>query len=108
MFFVVVFFVSCLLFVVVVHGYCTQRCPAVVSRNGYDSVFSEPSQISVTFNGDLLSVKLFKYKLQMLQDGWFNASKQCHQDFNIPDAIYISRNTGSTVAVKLLMTTERL
>ena len=67
-----------------------------------------PSQISVTFNGDLLSVKLFKYKLQMLQDGWLMLASSVHQDFNIPDAIYISWNTGSTVAVKLLMTTERL
>ena len=61
----------------------------------------------MTFNGDLLSVKLIKYKLQMLQDGLMLASNDT-PFFSILDAIYISWNTGITVAVKLIMTIERL
>ena len=54
-----------------------------------------------------LSVKYIKYKLRMLDDGLMLANNDITL-FNIPHVIYISCNTGITVAVKLILTTERL
>ena len=65
------------------------------------------SQIFVTFNRDLLSVRHVKYKLHMVEDGLMLASNDTTL-FYIRDAVYVSWNTGSTVAVKLLMTIQRL